>query len=167
MLVGEELTLVALVAATLMVDIFTVAGCVASVDFRNTPAAVAAMGSISSNDMPLGYRPPVRLTVGASSEGPSELSSSAAWHFARPIFGGPRLASARFFTMVSCLQLSILRLPSIVKCSPCSSALPLAGKRAPEDGFCGTAAKSRIEQPVGLSSCHWPSRAEQGRALAP
>ncbi|KAL3184465.1 hypothetical protein MRX96_031757 [Rhipicephalus microplus] len=57
-LVGEELTLVALVVAALMVDIFSVAGCVASVDFRNTPAAVAAIGAIGSNDMPMGYRPP-------------------------------------------------------------------------------------------------------------
>ncbi|KAL3226600.1 hypothetical protein MRX96_024804 [Rhipicephalus microplus] len=49
-LVGEGLTLVALVAAALMMDIFSIVGCVASIDFRNTPATVAAMGAIGSND---------------------------------------------------------------------------------------------------------------------
>ncbi|KAL3211509.1 hypothetical protein MRX96_036387 [Rhipicephalus microplus] len=59
-LVGEELTLMALLAAALMVDVFTVAGCVVSVDFRNPPAAVEVMRAIGSNDTPMCGRPPVR-----------------------------------------------------------------------------------------------------------
>ncbi|KAL3225623.1 hypothetical protein MRX96_049161, partial [Rhipicephalus microplus] len=77
-LVGKELTLVALIAAALMMDIFTVAGCVASVDFRNTPAAVEVMRTIGSNDTPMCGRPPVRLNVEASSEGSAAWSSGAA-----------------------------------------------------------------------------------------
>ncbi|KAL3191348.1 hypothetical protein MRX96_059875 [Rhipicephalus microplus] len=76
-LVEEELTLVALIAAALMVDIFTVVGCVASVDFRSTPAALEVKRAIGFNNTPICGRPPVRLNVEASSEGSAALSSGA------------------------------------------------------------------------------------------
>ncbi|KAL1463976.1 hypothetical protein MTO96_043088 [Rhipicephalus appendiculatus] len=128
-----RLTLGALVATASLVEEFSLAGCVASAVFRNFRAAVVAMalGASGFPDTPLAGRLRGRLTGEASLEGPAVLSPAAAWRLACQAFGGPRLASACFFAMVSSLRVSIPRQPSIPNSSLCSSTFPLEGKRAP------------------------------------